>query len=102
MKHIIFIALLILISCTGYGNECSKYNNMSSFEIDQLLSKMDKTPLSHEIYLLGECRVQSALPVLNKYIDDKRVTHHALHKGMTIGNIARGAIAKVTETKQNQ
>ncbi|MFT7056582.1 MAG: hypothetical protein ACJAR3_002218 [Roseivirga sp.] len=82
-------------SCSSAVIDCENLKGFTSKEIDIKLSSMDKTSLSHEIYTLGECKNQAAIPVLKKYINDERMTHHMLHKGMSIGYLAQGSIERI-------
>jgi hypothetical protein len=70
---------------------------MNSADIKEFLLGMEKSKLAHEIFIFGECKTHAALPVLELYLDDERVNHHALHKGMTISYLARGAIEKIQD-----
>ena len=92
----ILMLLLLLTGCNS-TNACEKYNGLSSEQIREMFAGMEITQLSHELYLLGECNVKNAMPLLEEYASDKRITHHALHKGMTLGYIASGSIKKINE-----
>ena len=96
-KSFVLISVVIfMIGCDAVASDpCEKYKGKSTDQINFLLSKMDTAELSHEIYLLGECKIENSLPLLERYSSDKRITHHVRHKGMTIGKIAKSAINKI-------
>ncbi len=87
-------ALLTLASCSHY--DCYKYDEKSAREIEIILNELPVGPLSHELFILGECKIKPAIPVLEKYLDDTRVSHHALHKGMSLSYIAKISIEKIS------
>lgn len=91
------LILIFLLAISGCSSEdpCVKYGDKSAAQISTLLEGMDTVPLSHELYILGECKILNSVPVLEPYTSDVRITHHALHKGMTIGYIARVSIKKM-------
>lgn len=91
------LVLIFILAISGCRAEdpCVKYSDKSAEQISTLLESMDTVSLSHELYILGECKISNSVPALEPYTSDVRITHHALHKGMTIGHIARGSIKKI-------
>lgn len=99
MKTALIILSLFIVSVCNAETSCEKYNTMSTEQISESLAGLEKVQLSHELYLLGECRVERSIPLLEKYIDDARITHHIRHKGMSIGYIAKQSIRKIIEKR---
>ena len=94
MKHLCFILIFLLsVSCKHIDCDSSKYATQE--EIELFLASLDVSLLQRELYIIGECKNRVALPVLRGYSNDVRIGHHALHKGISIGHIAQGAINKI-------
>ncbi len=92
----LYITSILLLSTAAQAMNCDDLNSTSSKEIESFLSSLDKSSLQRELYKLGGCKNKVALPALQKYVDDVRIGHHALHKGMSIGYIAKGSIKRIS------
>lgn len=97
-RIILFSCICVSVSCGQ--NDCNKFQGKRSQEIGSMLSDMPVGPLSHELFILGDCKIKAAIPILEQYLDDPRVSHHALHKGMSLSQIAEGSIRKISKADQ--
>lgn len=108
MKYI-FIILLIVTIIFLIGNSlytkyflidkanCAKINNMSHIEIKKYLSIDEKYTLVIRIDELGQCGNKNAIPELERFKDDPRISHIPKFKGLSIAKIAKGAIKRIED-----
>ena len=90
---------LFLEGCSSVDN-CSEINKINGVDIEKYLMVDEKSELVTRIHSLKECKKVEAIPYLEKYIDDVRVTHILMYKGMTIGRVAKGVIEKLKQNIQ--
>jgi len=109
-----YILIILIIGCIilAIGNNlykkyflidkdtCEKITNMTSIEIKEYLHVDDKYTLVIRIDELGECGKKSAIPELEFFNDDPRITHILKFKGLSIGKIATGAIKRIEDRYQ--
>jgi len=91
---LIVLLCFYLCGCLG-NNQCHTFRNKSPEEIKIFLKNLDKNEQAHMIYIAGECKVIDAIPALIDFLEDNRITHHPLHKGMAINYISGQSLIKI-------
>ncbi len=96
--RVLLCFFLFLGGCESVDN-CKEVNRISGVDIENYLMVDEKNELVSRIHSLKECKKVEAIPYLKKYIDDVRVTHILMYKGMTIGKVTKGVIEKLKQSK---
>ena len=105
----IYIFIILIVAIIFIGNSlytkyflinktnCAKINNMSRIEIKKYLSVDEKYTLVIRIDELGQCGNKNAIPELERFKDDPRISHIPKFKGLSIAKIAKGAIKRIED-----
>jgi len=100
MIYKLLLLSFILGGCNMFKTQnCDNINNMTKTEIKNYLNIDSKNELVMRIYQLGECKKIEAIPYIETFTEDVRITHLMKFKGMSVGYIAKKSIEKIQKEK---
>lgn len=97
IKIELIVALCFLLSSCSSQIECNKFTELTLQGLESEFKTLAIADQAHELYLYGQCAVDTAKPILERFKDSQKVSHHLQHKGMSLGEIASKSLGKLRD-----